>query len=184
MANETRIVTGKVRLSYANIWKPRQNDNGGDPKYSVSILIPKSDTETLAKINRAIDAAIQKGADKFGGKIPKRSMLKTPLRDGDEERDDPVYAGCMFLNASSKDQPKIVDRKVQPILDQEEVYSGCYARVSINFFAYNTSGNRGIGAGLGNIQKLADGEHLSGGFVAPESEFEELDDDFVPDAAW
>lgn len=167
MSNEkpqtNKVVTGKVRLSYAHLFTPKANEDGKDPKYSVSILIPKSDTETLRKIKAAVEAVKKDPASvqKWGGKLPPN--LKTPLRDGDVEKPDhPEYAGHYFFNASSKQKPGIVDRNLQPILDQTEVYSGCYARVSVNFFAYNTSGNKGIGAGLNHVQKWADGEPLSG----------------------
>jgi len=156
----SKLVTGVVRLSYANIWAPK-SINGGDEKYSVCLLIPKSDTKTVNGIKKAIEEAKVEGSAKFGGKIP--PALKTPLRDGDEERpDDEAYAGHYFINANSKDRPQIVDARVQPILDQSEVYSGCYAKVSVAFYAFNTNGNKGIACGLGNIQKIKDGESLGG----------------------
>lgn len=161
----TRIVTGEVRLSYANVWEPR-SINGSDPKYSVSILIPKTDTATIKQVEDAVEHAIQDGVGKFGGKIPPRGSLKLPLRDGDTERDSEEYAGHYFINANSKMQPQIVDQNVQPITDESQVYSGCYGRVSVNFYAFNTNGNRGVAAGLGNIQKLRDGEALGGGVSA------------------
>ena len=130
----TKVVTGIVRLSYANVWEPA-SINGGTPKYSVSLIIPKSDTKTIAAINAAVDAAIKEGAAKFGGKIPNKAALKLPLRDGDVEREDEAYQGAYFVNANSTTAPQIVDRSVQPILDRSEVYSGCYAHVSINFYA-------------------------------------------------
>lgn len=150
--NTTKVVTGVVRLSYANVWEPT-SINGGTPKYSVSLIIPKNDRKTVDAINAAIDNAIRDGAAKFGGKIPNRAALKLPLRDGDIERDDEAYKDSFFINANSTTAPQIVDRSVQPILDRSEVYSGCYARVSINFYAFNSNGNRGIACGLGNIQK-------------------------------
>ena len=174
----TKVVTGVVRLSYANVWEPA-SINGGTPKYSVSLIIPKDDEKTLAAINAAIDAAIQDGVSKFGGKIPNRAALKLPLRDGDIERDDEAYTGSYFVNANSTTAPQIVDRAVQPILDRGEVYSGCYARVSINFYAFNTNGNRGVACGLGNIQKVKDGDPLSGKSSAVVDFATELDDDFL-----
>lgn len=128
--NPTRVVTGEVRLSYANIFEAK-SIQGGKPKYSVSLIIPKSDTETLAKIERAIDAAIDAGIGKFDGKRPNKAALKLPLRDGDIERDDEAYANAMFVNANSTTPPQVVGTDLQPILDASEVYSGCYARVSI-----------------------------------------------------
>ena len=176
--NTTKVVTGVVRLSYANVWEPA-SINGGAPKYSVSLIIPKDDEKTLAAINAAIDNAIKEGAPKFGGKIPNRAALKLPLRDGDTERDDDAYKGSYFVNANSTTAPQIVDRTVQPILDRAEVYSGCYARVSINFYAFNTNGNRGIACGLGNIQKVKDGDPLGGKSSAASDFATELDDDFL-----
>jgi hypothetical protein len=173
--NATKVVTGKVRLSYAHVWEP-VSINDSKPKYSVSLVIPKSDKETIKKINAAVDAAIEEGIAKFGGKKPNKAALKLPLRDGDTERDDEVYKNCFFVNANSTTAPQIVDRSVQPILDREEVYSGCYARVSINFYAYNTNGNKGIACGLGNIQKIADGEPL-GGRTTAKDDFSSLEDE-------
>ena len=181
MANQndaTKVVTGVVRLSYANVWEP-VSIKGGTPKFSVSLIIPKDDEKALAAINAAIDAAIQDGVSKFGGKIPNRAALKLPLRDGDIERDDEAYTGCYFVNANSTTAPQIVNRAVQPILDRGEVYSGCYARVSINFYAFNTNGNRGVACGLGNIQKVKDGDPLSGKSSAVVDFATELDDDFL-----
>ena len=175
--NKTKVVTGLVRLSYANVWEPKVPTEGATPKYSVSLIIPKSDTETIAKINEAINAAIDEGVGKFGGKKPNRAAWKLPLRDGDVEReDDDAYANAYFINANSVTAPQIVDTKVQPILDRGEVYSGVYARVSINFYAFNSNGNRGIACGLGNIQKVRDGEPL-GGKTNASAEFGTLDED-------
>ena len=170
----SKVVTGTVRLSYANIWNP-VSINGSDEKYSVSLIIPKSDKQTVKLIQDAIEQAKQDGKAKFGGKIP--ANLKLPLRDGDIERpDDEAYADSYFINANSKDQPQIVDKKLQPIIDRNEVYSGCYARVSITLYAFNTNGNKGIACGLGNIQKVADGKPL-GGRSRAEDDFTAFDDD-------
>ena len=176
--SNTKVVTGIVRLSYANVWEPA-SINGSKPKYSVSLIIPKSDTKTISAINSAVDAAIRDGAAKFGGKVPPKGALKLPLRDGDVERDDEAYKGAYFVNANSTTAPQIVDWAVQPILDRSEVYSGCYARVSINFYAFNTNGNKGIACGLGNIQKIRDGEPLSGRSTAEDDFATDLDDDFL-----
>ncbi len=176
--NSTKVVTGVVRLSYANVWEPA-SINGSKPKYSVSLIIPKSDTNTIADINAAITNAIEAGAAKFGGKIPNKAALKLPLRDGDTEREDEAYKDSYFVNANSTTAPQIVDRAVQPILDRSEVYSGCYARVSINFYAFNTNGNKGIACGLGNIQKVRDGEPLGGKTSAADDFATDLDDDFL-----
>lgn len=169
------IIAG--RFSYANVWEPK-SINGSDPKYSISIIIPKDDKKTVAAIQKAIDEAKKEGIAKFGGKIP--SNLKTPLRDSDIDRpDDPSYANSYFINANSKNAPQIVDSKVQPILDRSEVYSGCYGKISVNFYPFSINGSKGIAAGLGNIQKLSNGESL-GGKNRAEDDFEiEDDDDFM-----
>jgi hypothetical protein len=172
----TKITTGKVRFSYANVHEPK-SINGSDPKYSVSLIIPKSDKETLKKINTAIDAAKKEGLSKLGGKIP--ANLKIPLRDGDLDRpDDEAYADSYFINANSTTKPGIVDRNRQHILDTTEFYSGCYGRASIVFYAYNANGNKGIAAGLQNLQKLEDGEPL-GGRSRAEDDFDEIEDSFL-----
>lgn len=173
--NKTKVVTGTVRLSYANVWEPK-SINGGKEKYSVSLIIAKSDTKTLEAINTAIDTAITEGISKFGGKKPNKASLKLPLRDGNVERDDDAYKDSYFVNANSITAPQIVDKHVQPILDRSEVYSGVYARVSITFYAFNSNGNRGIACGLGNIQKISDGEPLGGKTTAAD-DFTTLDDD-------
>lgn len=178
--NPTRVVTGEVRLSYAHLFEP-QSIQGSKPKYSVSLIIPKSDRETIGKIERAIDAAIEAGIGKFGGKRPNKAALKLPLRDGDVERDDEAYAGCFFVNANSTLPPEVVNQDLNPVLSPAEVYSGCYARVSLNFYAFNTNGNRGIACGLGNVQKLRDGEPLGGGRTSAADDFAALSagDDFL-----
>ncbi|OHY29640.1 hypothetical protein Javan405_0002 [Streptococcus phage Javan405] len=176
MSKETKVIIAG-RLSYVNIWEP-QSINGSEPKYSVSLIIPKSDTATLNKIKQAIEVAKQEAVSKFGGKIP--ANLKLPLRDGDIDRpDDEAYQNSYFINCNSKQKPQVVDSQVQPILDQTEVYSGCYGRVSVTFYGFNSNGNRGVAAGLGNVQKLRDGDAL-GGRMRAEDEFSTLsDDDFL-----
>lgn len=176
MSKETKVIIAG-RLSYVNIWEP-QSINGSEPKYSVSLIIPKSDTATLNKIKQAIEVAKQEAISKFGGKIP--ANLKLPLRDGNIDRpDDEAYQNSYFINCNSKQKPQVVDSQVQPILDQTEVYSGCYGRVSVTFYGFNSNGNRGVAAGLGNVQKLRDGDAL-GGRMRAEEEFSTLsDDDFL-----
>ena len=171
----TKVVTGTVRLSYANLFEATSID-GGDKKYSVSLLIPKSDKATIAKIEAAIDAAKEAGKAKWGGKIPKN--LKLPLRDGDEDRpEDDAYMGHFFINASSKTKPGVVDKALNPVLDTEEVYSGCFGRASINFYPFDVNGNKGIAAGLNNVQKLKDGDALSGKSRAEDDFAEAIEDD-------
>ena len=164
MANNTQSPTRVVipcRISFANIWEPA-SINGSEPKYSVSLIIPKSDKKTIASVEAAVEAAKQAGKEKkWNGKIPPN--LKMPLRDGDIDRpDDENYADAMFLNATSKDAPQIVDRRVQTITDPMECGSGDYCNVSVNFYPFNANGNRGVAVGLQNIQKVRDGERLSG----------------------
>lgn len=176
----TKVTTGKVRLSYAHLFEAHAIE-GNDPKYSVSIIIPKTDKDTLTAIKEAVEQVKKDGAAKWGGKVPPN--LKTPLRDGDAERpDDEAYANCYFLNASSKNKPGVVDQNVQPVLDATEVYSGCYGRLTINFYPFSASGNKGVAAGLGNVQKLAEGESLGGAFTSASSDFESVEtsnDDFL-----
>lgn len=175
----TKVITGIVRLSYANVWEPK-SINGSAEKYSVSLIIPKSDTKTIKAINVAIDAAIEEGKGKFGGKAPNKAALKLPLRDGDIDRsDDEAYADSYFVNANSNTAPQIVDKQVSPILDRSEVYSGVYARVSVNFYAFNSNGNKGVACGLGNIQKIRDGEPLGGRTNAADDFATDADDDFL-----
>lgn len=147
--NKCKVITGtNTRLSYFHGWEP-VSINGGTEKYSVSVLIPKSDTETIAAIEKAIDMTIEEGVAKFGGKKPNKAAIKLPLRDGDIERDDEAYKGHYFINANSTTAPQIVDQAVQPILERSQVYSGCYARVSINFYAFNSNGNKGVAKRIG-----------------------------------
>lgn len=177
--NVTKVITGvNTRLSYFHGWEP-VSINGGAEKYSVSLLIPKEDKKTIDTINKAIDAAITEGIAKFGGEKPNKAEIKLPLRDGDIEREDEVYKGHFFLNANSTTAPQIVDKSVNPILDRNEVYSGCYARVSLNFYAFNSNGNKGVACGLGNIQKIKDGEPLGGKSNAADDFTAIEDDDFL-----
>ena len=178
--NPLKVITGKdTRWSYCNVWEAKAI-NGGTPKFSVSLLIPKKDTVTVNKIKAAIEAAYREGEAKLKGNgksVPALSVIKTPLRDGDQERpDDPAYAGHYFLNANSATAPGIVDADCQPILTRSEVYSGVYGRASISFYAFNSSGNRGVACGLTNLQKIRDGEPL-GGRASAESDFSDFDDE-------
>lgn len=181
--NPTKVITGpKTRWSYANVWDPK-SINGGTPKYSVSLIIPKSDVATVKKIEAAIQAAYEEGESKLKGNsksVPSLKVLKTPLRDGDLERpDDTAYADSYFINANSASAPGIVDADRQLILERSEVYSGVYGRASINFYAFNSNGNKGIACGLNNLQKIADGEPLGGKSRAEDDFAEDDDDDFL-----
>ena len=178
--NPTKVITGvDTRWSYANVWDPK-SINGGAPKYSVSLIIPKSDKVTIQKIKAAIQSAYEEGESKLKGSgksVPSLSVIKTPLRDGDLERpDDEAYKNAYFVNANSATAPGIVDADRQQIIDRSEVYSGVYGRASINFYAFNSNGNKGIACGLNNLQKIKDGEPL-GGKASAESDFATDDDD-------
>lgn len=176
----TKVITGSnTRWSYANVWQAK-SINGGTPKFSVSLIIPKSDKKTIAKIKAAIEEAYHEGEAKLKGNgrsVPALSVLKTPLRDGDTERpDDEAYANSYFVNANSSTAPGIVDADRQPIIDTSEVYSGVYGRASISFYAFNSNGNKGIACGLNNLQKIRDGEPL-GGRSRAEDDFADADDE-------
>ena len=180
MFNPTKVITGvNTRWSYANVWDAK-SINGGAPKYSVSLIIPKDDAATVNKIKAAIQAAYEEGESKLKGSgktVPPLKSIKTPLRDGDLERpDDAAYANSYFINANSSTAPGIVDADRQPILERSEVYSGVYGRASVNFYAFNTNGNKGIACGLNNLQKIRDGEPL-GGKSRAEDDFAFADDD-------
>ena len=181
--NPTKVITGpNTRWSYANVWQPK-SINGGAPKYSVSLIIPKSDTETVSKIKAAIKAAYEEGQAKLRGNgksVPALEYMKTPLRDGDKERpDDEAYKNSYFINANSGTAPGVVDANRQPIIDTSEVYSGVYGRASINFYAFNSNGNKGIACGLNNLQKIRDGEPLGGKARAEDDFATDDDDDFL-----
>ena len=181
--NPTKVITGvNTRWSYANVWDAK-SINGGAPKFSVSLIIPKDDTATVNKMKAAIQSAYEEGQSKLKGNgktVPALSILKTPLRDGDLERpDDEAYANCYFVNANSASAPGIVDVDRQPIIDRSEVYSGVYGRASINFYAFNSNGNKGIACGLNNLQKMKDGEPLGGKSRAEDDFATETEDDFL-----
>lgn len=172
MSDMTNVTTGEVRLSYVNLFQPRANQPGQEPRYSVTILLPKSDRATYQRIQAAIQAAYEKGVvEKWNGARP---PLKTVIHDGDGVRPSgepfgPECKGHWVFTASSKQRPEVVDAQLNPIIDQSRVYSGVYGRVNINFFAYNNSGNRGIGAGLGPVQILREGEPLGGRVTAEQA---------------
>ena len=174
--NPTKVITGKVRFSYVHVFEPTAVSEGSDDKkYNISIIIPKSDKVTLKKIEKAIEAAKQLGAARWGGKIPK--SLKLPLRDGDMERDDECYADSYFLSAKSSSKPGIVDANLDEIISKDEFYSGCYGRAAINFYPFDINGSKGIAVGLQNLQKLEDGERLGGSFSSAAEDFGDEEDD-------
>ena len=181
--NPTKVITGpNTTFSYLNCWDPKAIQ-GGTPKFSVSLIIPKSDVKTIEKIKAAIQAAYEEGQSKLKGNVksvPALSTLKTPLRDGDLERpDDEAYKNSYFINANSGTAPGIVDADRQPILDRSEMYSGVKGRASINLYAYNVNGNRGIACGLNNLQKISDGTPLGGKSRAEDDFATEDDEDFL-----
>lgn len=167
MASANQVTTGKVRFSYVHLDKPVANQEGGEPKYSISLIISKSDTDTINRINQAIDSVKNDpvNAAKWGGSVPK--VLRGSLRDGDAEKEDPAYANSYFINAraGALQKPKMFNANKEEILDPSEVYSGCFGKASISFFAYNAAGNKGIGCGLNAVMKLEDGEKLGGNTV-------------------
>ena len=185
----TKVVTGKVRFSYVNIFEPKASEDGGVPKYSITLLIPKSDTATLGKI----DAAIKEAAENFRKKNGAASLPAnpvTPLHDGDGFKPSgdpygPECKGCyvMAVSCSEKQKPVVVDAFGNAITNPAEVFSGCYGRASINFYGYNNR-KKGVGGGLLAVQKLHDGEPL-GGRISAEQEFaglgdvDEVEDDFL-----
>ena len=169
----TKMVTGACLLSYVHCFEP-ESYNGSEPAYGVQLIINKSDTKTVGMVKECIKNAYEKGKNKLGNAALNR--IKVPLRDGDVDRaDDPIYAGRYFINCKTKTQPEIVDKNRQAILDPREFYSGCIGRASINFYAFNSNGNKGIGVGLNNIQKLADGTPL-GGRTRAEDDFNDSAD--------
>lgn len=181
--NPMKVITGpQTRWSFCNVWEAK-SINGGTPKYSVSLIIPKSDTVTVDKINAAIQAAYTEGESKLKGNgrsVLPLSSIKTPLRDGDMERpDDEAYKNSYFINANSATAPGIVDADRNVILERSEVYSGVYGRASINLYAFNSNGNKGIACGFNNLQKIRDGEPLGGKSRAEDDFATDDDDDFL-----
>ncbi|MFX1704566.1 DUF2815 family protein [Chitinophaga sp. CC14] len=178
----TKVVIGPVRLSFLHIWEPTALEEGQEKKYSASLIIPKSQKQIIADCEKAINAAKEQGkTGTFGGKIP-TANFKIALRDGDIDRsEDEAYRGAMFINASARNQPGIVSGPGRtPVTKQDDVYSGCYAYVSINFYPFNKNGNKGIAAGLNHIWKVKDGEPLGSRSTA-ESDFADVEVEFNDD---
>lgn len=176
----TKVVTGKVRFSFVNIFEPRASQDGGDPKYSVTLLIPKSDKVTMGKIKEAMEEARQNFCAKNGSSTLPAKPSNT-LHDGDGQKDNgddygPECKGHYVMTVSSKDRPVIVDAARNEILDRTEVYSGCYGRAAINFYGYNSHGKKGISAGLLSVQKLTDGEPFG-----TRGSADDFDDDYEDD---
>jgi len=176
------LVTKRVRFSFPHVFEAHAMEEGQQKKYSVCIIIPKTATSHLKELRAAIKAAFEKGVaeGKFGKKTADMTW-KNPLRDGDKDRpDDAAYIDSYFINCTTNNKPGVVGADREP-LSAAEFYSGCYGRVSLNFYAFNVSGNKGIAAGLNNVQKLADGERLSGGSSA-EDDFADEEEDEAADA--
>lgn len=174
--SDQKMTTGKARLSYPNLFKPRDAEKpGAKPKFGCSLIIPKAAEKTLELIERCTQAAIAKGLETWGNLSAKQiQKLKLPLRDGDEDRDtQPEYADAFFINCTTATKPGIFDRDNQPIIDETEVYAGCFVRASLNFYPYDFEGTKGVAVGLNLIQKLGDGEPLSGAHADPEEDFKD-----------
>lgn len=175
IVKETKVVIGPVRLSYTHVFEPyAPKDGKNEPKYMTNLLIPKTEKKTIDAINKAIETAKQQAiVSKFGGKEPKK--LELPMHDGDEKDndDDGIYEDHFYINAKAKTRPGICDKKRVPIMDEEEVYSGCWAIMSVTFYGYDANGKKGIACGLNNIMKFKDDEHL-GGRASAETDFADI----------
>lgn len=170
---ETTVTTDRARLSFTHLFEPYANNHGQEAKYSVTVLVPKADFATKQRIDAAETAAKRQGVAKcWGGNMP--PMVATAVHDGDGVRPNgeafgEECRGCWVFTASSKQPPQVVDVNLNPIINQSDVYSGCYARVCVNFFPYNSNGKRGVGIGLQAVQKIEDGEPLGGRVSAAEA---------------
>lgn len=176
----TLVITGKdTRFSYCNLAEPK-SINGGTPRYGMSLVVSKNDRATVKALQDGQRAAYEKHKDRLknkNGSIPPMESIKLAIRDGDLDRpDDPVYANCIFVNANSEQKPKLFDANGNEVMDNSEIYSGCYGKVAVTFFVFNTNGNRGIGCHLHAVQKIRDGEPL-GGTVVTIADFMDQDDD-------
>jgi len=188
MSKNTTALTPEFRLSYPHLFEPKENTLSGKMEYSVTALFPKG-----ADLSALIAAAKAATEAKWGAD-PKRwpKNLRPPFRkqeerakqdeNGNETLPDGYEAGAIFINLKcTKVAPKIVDRKVKPITDDSLVYAGCYGIASVNAYAYDQAGNKGVAFGLNGIQITRDGESLSGR-PAVESSFKPLEDE-APDTA-
>lgn len=162
-----KVLTGEARLSYVNVVTPRAAQQGGEPKYSVTLLIPKSDVATKADIDASIQAAAQEAVSKVWGGV-RPPQIRVPIYDGDGVRPSGVpfgeeCRGHWVITASTKLKPQVVGMdNINVELAPSDIYSGMYGRATIRFFGYSNSGNKGVGCGLGNIMKTRDGEPLAG----------------------
>lgn len=175
IVKDTKVVFGPCRLSYTHVFSKYSPDgDAASGKYMTNVLIPKEEKETIKAIQQAIEATKKAAVtSKWGGKEPKK--LDMPLRDGDTDKeDDDVYSGHFYVNAKSNTRPGVCDKNKLPIMDEDEIYSGVWAIVSVTFFGYDVSGNRGVACGLNNIMKFKDGERL-GGRASAETDFADID---------
>lgn len=176
--NPASITIKNCDTSYVHILQPFSGTTGGEKKYSLVIMIPKSATDEVLKIKRAIKAAHEAGQkEKWSGKGPELGACKHPLRDGDKERpDDEAFKGMYFITASAKTKPGVIDIYGLDLTEpgrEEEVYSGMKVHVTVTFFAFNANGNKGIACGLNNVLKIADGPHR-GGRISATADFAEF----------
>lgn len=165
-----------VRFSYCNLFQPKPpfNNPQGEPKYSVTVLVPKTNTEAKAQIDAAINQAIDAGvSSKWNGVRPPVPAICVHDGDGPRPSDGSSFGeeckGCWVFTASTKNPPFVVDEQVQNIIDPTKVYSGMWGNVNVAFFPYNNAGKKGIGCGLNGVQKTADGEPLNGQVTAQEA---------------
>lgn len=174
IVKDTKVVFGPCRLSYTHVFSKYSPDgDAASGKYMTNVLIPKEEKETIKAIQQAIEAAKKAAVtSKWGGREPKK--LDMPLRNGDTDKEDDVYSGHFYVNAKSNTRPGVCDKNKSPIMDEDEIYSGVWAIVSVTFFGYDISGNRGVACGLNNIMKFKDGERL-GGRASAETDFADID---------
>ncbi len=175
--SNTRVVTKKVRFSYVHVFEPTAMNEGDTKKYSAAILIPKTDKVTVKAIQDAIQSALELGKSKhFGGTLPRK--WENPLRDGDEEKDDEVYAGHYFINAKSVRRPIVLGADKEVLTDKDEFYSGCYGRAVVNFYAYGSGlPSKGVAVGLESCMKTEDGDNLGGSGASMEQILDAYGDD-------
>lgn len=157
----TRVVV-QGRLSYVHLWEPHAAPQTDNYKYSVAVLIPKSDTDSVEAVKSAIEAAYAEGVKSnkdWKGVRPKNT--RNPFKDGDDPEMTEDYRGCWVFNASSKSRVPILDRSQMPVTNKEEIYSGCWGLVSVNFYPYAAAGNKGVSCGLNAVLKTADDNPLA-----------------------
>ena len=182
-----KVLTGECRLSYVHLTEPYAQQPFAEAKYSVTLIIPKTDYATKADIDSAIQAAIAEGVTKtWGGKRPAAPAI--PIWDGDGVRKNGELfneecKGCWVITAGCKadKKPEVVHiSNIHSQLSPADIYSGMYGRVTIRFFTYDNSGNRGVGCGLGNVLKTREGDPLSASRASAENDFASLEQSEPP----